>query len=101
MRLRCWLESFTRGHRLELQPHEGLQNRPVIVLLLGSVLKALGVPIWAVVKTFAVGVPLCGWASRFPRTSTAVDQDTCMGRLSDRGVPHLVWPWSSLVLTAS
>ena len=78
-----------------------LRNRPVVVLLLGSVLKALGVPVWAVVKTFAVCAPPLGLGVALPGTSTAVDQETCMGRLSDRGVPHLVWPWSSLVLTAS
>ena len=66
-RLRSWFESLTRAHKLTLDPGEVLQNQPVDVLLLGAVMKAVGDPDWAVMKTFAVGVPL-GLGVELPRT---------------------------------
>ena len=49
---------MTSQHRVSLHPGEELQPQPVDVLLLGSVLRAIGDLDWEVMRTYAVGVPL-------------------------------------------
>ena len=57
-RLRGLLSRVSSDHRMVLSAQEELQEQPIDVLLLGSVLKALDDPDWAVMRQYAVGVPL-------------------------------------------
>ena len=57
-RLRRTLERTSACHMMKLGKDEFLQEQPIDVLLLVSVLKALGDPDLAVMRAYAIGVPL-------------------------------------------
>ena len=72
-RLREYARGVTSKHRVELEPGEEHQEQPVDVLLLGSVLRALGDPDWEVMKLYAKGVPI-GLGVDMPRTPAVYPQ---------------------------
>ena len=66
-RLKNLLAEVSAPFRITLDPGDELQDQPIDVLLLGSVLRALGDPDWQVFRLYATGVPL-GMGVRMPRT---------------------------------
>ena len=66
-RLRDYVGELSKGVDVPTDPSQDLQPQPVDVLLLGRVLKLLGDPDWAIMGTYATGVPL-GLGVDLPRT---------------------------------
>ena len=66
-RLRSWFECLSRAHKHAVDHDEVLQDQPVDVLLLGRLLWLMGDPDWAIMGTYATGVPL-GLGVDLPRT---------------------------------
>ena len=66
-RLKNLLAEVSAPFRITLDPGDVLQDQPIDVLLLGSVLRSLGDPDWEVFRLYATGVPL-GMGVQMPRT---------------------------------
>ena len=66
-RLRDYVDGLTKGVDIPTDPSQDLQPQPVDVLQLGRVLKLLGETEWAIMDTYATGVPL-GLGVDLPRT---------------------------------
>ena len=69
-RIRDFAWDITEAHRCYPDEGEEVQKQPILVLLLGSVMKAMGDPDWKIMGKYAVGVPL-GVGVDLPRTPEA------------------------------